>query len=154
MKKIFGLIIVICIVFSLAGCSSQTKNWQLIEFSDYGTMKIPSEWSCFVQDGIYYIMNGESPVMISYRGRGIGEKESNLYFDDFQYIDFVTSAVLSNGPIYGKAKYQYNNAEIERYYLNLGEKPNGDIELDFIVWDTKVEKDLLIDIAKTFAYFD
>ncbi len=42
-----------------------------------------------------------------------------MYYQGFEWVDFITSAVNSYGAIYGKAQYLYEGQIIERYYLNL-----------------------------------
>lgn len=147
MKKVICFIFIIFTVI-LCSCSSDTDNWKTICIENCGTMKIPNNWTFFIENDIMYIMDGKNPVMISCERTG--KKESNLYFTDYQYIDFISSAVLSNDPIYGKAKYLYKGEEIERYYLNLGETIHDEEIVEFVVWEQKMSEETLIKIAKTF----
>lgn len=147
MKK-FLMVIMVMILF-LSACSSETENWKVVEIKGCGIIKIPNEWDCFVQDDVIYIMEDEKPKMISYKRTD--QNESNAYYTNFKYIDFTTSAVLSNSAIYGKAKYLYLDKEIERFYLDLGETTSGEW-IEFLVWDETVSEELLISIAKTFVH--
>ena len=145
MKKTCLFIITI-LVLILCGCSSETDGWKTIYIPKCGTIKIPAEWDYYVENETMYIMKNESPIMISYQRTG--ETESNSYFSSFRYIDTITSAVLSNSAIYGKAKYSYLDDEIERYFLNLGSIKE---EYEFLVWNEEIDKELLVKIAKTFV---
>ena len=147
MKKTCLFIITI-LVLILCGCSSETDGWKTIYIPKCGTIKIPAEWDYYVENETMYIMKNESPIMISYQRTG--ETESNSYFSSFRYIDTITSAVLSNSAIYGKAKYSYLDDEIERYYLYLS-SPHDDVYIEFVVWDEEIDKDFLVKIAKTFV---
>lgn len=145
MKKMCLFIITI-LVLILCGCSSETDGWKTIYIPKCGTIKIPPEWDYYVENETMYIMKNESPIMISYNITE--ETYSNSYFSDFRYIDTITSAVLSNSAIYGKAKYSYLDDEIERYFLNLGSIKE---EYEFLVWNEEIDKELLVKIAKTFV---
>lgn len=112
-------------------------------------MKIPDEWNFFVEDGIMYITDGENPIMISCKRTG--ENESNLYIKDYKYVKFISSAVLSNGVIYGKAKYLYKNTTIELYYLDLGCTHNDEELVEFVVWNQEISEGFLISLAKNFV---
>lgn len=145
MKKVFAVILVL--IMFLSACSSKTEDWKIVNIKNCGTIKIPNEWDSFVQDDVIYIMQDENPKMISYMRSE--QNESNAYFSNFKYIEMITSAVLSNNAIYGKAKYLYLDKEIERFYLDLGGTTGEWIE--FLVWDETVSEKLLISIAKTFV---
>ncbi len=145
MKKV--CILLILTIFILCGCSSDTDNWKTVNIEKWGTVKIPNDWEYYVEDEIIYIVKNEVPIMISYDRSG--EIQSNSYFSDFKYIDFLDSAVLSNSAIYGKAKYYYSGKEIEKYYLHLSGDAD-DASVGFIVWNNNIDKELLIKIAQTF----
>ena len=70
--------------------------------------------------------------MISYAKTEMQGRQSNFFISDFEYVDMITSAVLSDGPIYGKAKYLYLDEGIERYCLDFDEIKDGK-EMGFIV---------------------
>ncbi len=148
MRKNICFILIVSILL-LYGCASSTKNWKKVDIEDCGTLKIPNEWTFRVENNIMYIVNGEKPIMISCKRTG--ESESNLYFNDYKYIEFINSSVLSNGPIYGKAQYLYKSTPIELYYLNLGYTLNDEELVEFVVWDQEISEEFLIIIAKTFV---
>ncbi len=141
-------LIMIALVLLLCGCSSETDDWEILNIEGCGTFRIPNYWEHSFQDGEIYIMSNEKPIMISYERTG--KSETNSFFSNFKYVDLSTSSVLSNGAIYGKAKYSYLDKEIERYYLNFGETKDGKL-IEFLVWDTDVDEEFLIKIAKTFT---
>lgn len=146
MKRCF--LFVIALTLLLCGCFSETDDWKILNIEGCGTFRIPNYWEYSFQDEAIYITSNEKPIMISYERTG--KSESNSFFSDFKYVDISTSAVLSNGAIYGKAKYSYMDKEIERYYLNFGETKDGQL-IEFLVWDKDVNEELLIKIAKTFT---
>lgn len=150
MKKNICFILVISMLL-LCGCTSSTENWKEIDIADCGTLKIPDEWTFLIENGIMYIIDGDKPIMISCKRTG--ENESNLYFSDYKYVEFISSSVLSNGPIYGKAKYLYEDSPIELYYLDLGYTLHDDELIEFVVWDQEISEDFLINIAKTFVSY-
>lgn len=132
----------------LCGCSSILKcEWQTIAMNNCGTMKIPANWTYFVEDGVMYILNDKNePAMISYDVSK--ESNSNRYIKDFQLIEWISNEVLSNEPMLGRAKYRHGDDEIVRYFLNL--TTNSDDDVEFIVWDEEITKEMLVAIAKTF----
>lgn len=146
MKKCFVVVTILGLL--LCGCSSETDDWKILNIEECGTIQIPNDWEYSFRDGIIYITSNEKPIMISYERTG--KSETNYFFSNFKYVDISTSAVLSNGAIYGKAKYYYLDNEIERYYLNLGETKNGEL-VEFLVWDKDMNEQLLLKIAKTFT---
>ena len=101
LKKCF--VIVITFILFLCSCSSETDDWKEVKIEKCGTIKIPNHWTFLIEDEIMYILENETPIMISYQRTG--ESQSNSYVSDFKYIEFTTSAVFSNSAIYGKAKY-------------------------------------------------
>ena len=148
MRKIICFFLAISVLLG-CGCKSNTENWQKIHIENCGTLKIPPEWNFFTEDGVMYIMDGEKPIMITCKRTG--ESESNLYYNDYKYVGFITSAVFSNGVIYGKAEYLYNNNYIELYYLDLGSIRSDAETIEFAVWDQGMSEELLISIARSFV---
>ena len=151
MKKIICFILIVSLLL-LCSCNLDTKNWKKVYIQNCGTLKIPNEWTFFIENDIMYITEEEKPIMISCKRSG--DNESNLYFNDYQYVEFISSAVLSNGPIYGRAKYIYKNNTIELYYLDLGPTRNDGELIEFVVWDEGISEEFLIKLAKTFVADD
>ena len=142
MKKIICLIISFSMLI-LCGCSSDTDDRRELTIAGCGTVKIPATWNAFEKDGIVYVTENDTPIMITTKCSG--EKESNMYYKDYIYVDFISSAVLSNGVIYGKCKCIYNDRTVELYYLDLNSN------VCFLVWNQSIDKDTIVKIAKTFA---
>ena len=142
MKRIISLVLSLTLLL-LIGCASDTADWKQINIEDCGTIKIPSQWDVVVEDDIIYITENEKPIMITTKRSG--ERESNLYYKDYVYVDFISSAVLSNGVIYGRCKCIYDNKTVEMYYLSL------DSGIVFLVWNQEITKDTVVKIAKTFV---
>ena len=132
----------------LFGCVPDTEDWQTIYIEKIGTIKLPNEWIFYAEDGIMYIVDGEKPVMFS--AKRISENQSNAYYEDYQYVGFVSSIGLSNGAIYGKLKYQYDDEKTEVYYLNLSSVKNRE-QIEFVVLDWEMSEGLIDKIAKTFV---
>lgn len=141
---VISILVVVCICY-MFGCPEKHTDWQTVYFIDCGTMKIPPEWQMISEEGRIYILNQEgNPVLIQYHGTG--EPETCRYFSDMKYVDFITSAGLSNSAIYGREIYLCGNQKKEYLYVDL----LGDSSIHFIVWDENLSQKELIDIASTF----
>ena len=150
MKKIFFVFL----IFSLLLCScssSPPDDWQTICIENCGTMKIPKEWTVLVEDDLMYIMNGEKPVMVFSNTKD--NKGYNKYWGEYEYIE-ITARIrrLSKFTECFKAKYKYDDIVVERYLLHLRCRWHEHTLYRFIVLDTEISEELLIQIAETFVW--
>ena len=142
MKRILFTLLVFVLCVMLTGCFTSYIGWQNVELYSNITLRMPMGWSSFVEEDLIYILNENSePVMIEFKE--VGVSESNKYYKDFVYEDFITSNVNSNGVIYGKAKIRYENNCLQLDYMFC----NG---IDFIVWDKTLPQDVLVKISKSY----
>lgn len=142
MKRILFTLLVFVLCVMLTGCFTSYICWQNVELYSNITLRMPMGWSSFVEEGLIYILNENSePVMIEFKE--VGVSESNKYYKDFVYEDFITSNVNSNGVIYGKAMIRYENNCLQLDYMFC----NG---IDFIVWDKTLPQDVLVKISKSY----
>lgn len=142
---VFFLIIAMVIFSIIKNHISAYEGWKTIVIEDCGSMMIPGDWEYTVEDDISYIFDEEGqPVMIEWQ---TGQQTiSNKYYDNYIYMNTITSAVLSNSVIYGKQRMWHEDEEKELMYMKLA----GDDELEFIVWDTSLSSKELKKIANTF----
>ena len=146
------LIIIVC----LCAHNNYYNGWKIIDIDSYGTLKIPDEWTAFEEDGKIYILNDKlEPAMIqtfSISGMDDNEEgivESNKYFDEIINVKTLSSAVLSNGAIYGETLIKKNNTEFKHYYIEIGYEK----AITLIIWDTSLSKDVVRKIANSFEMY-
>lgn len=148
-----GWILILSLLMT-CGCSDATKNWSTADLGNCGTIKLPDNWTIEQKNDRYYIFNDDSSLVMaqSFSYCGIednqeGQPESNNYYT-IQNLKCLTSAVLSNGAIYGTFKSIKDGAECEMLFLELGY--DGDTIL-FVVDSSKIDIDYLKQIANTFV---
>ena len=119
-------------------------------------MKIPEEWRMFGKDGRFYIVDVEDrPIMIQTYSYYCwfdydvdqGETESNEYYEDVTYIEYIASVTISNGATYGEVLVEHENERTPRYYLHLGYEK----VVYLVIWDETMDEEMLADIADTFV---
>ncbi len=145
------------LVFVFSGCNLYNYDgWQNVEIENCGTFSIPGNWSYFIEDDKYHFVDENSnPMMIqTYSFAGFdeneqGQKESNAFFEEVQCLQTLSSAVLSNGSIYGKVQMLCNGQESEKFYINLDTEDGSAIL--FIFWDNSIDKDMVEKIANSFV---
>ena len=153
MKKIVCILLLLSL--SLCGCLPEypreyklPANWKDVFVEGWGTFAVPATWEYSVEDGIMCFTKNGKPVMISYEE--FKGEEFITYSSDFEYIDTITSAIFSNGAVYGRKEYLYQGKKIERCFL---EVENGEIEyhtMHFIIWDTSVTMKTVEKMAQLF----
>lgn len=150
--KFVGLLMIIVCV--LLGCSSDiSEDWKDVIIDGSGTLSVPYNWQCFEEQGYTYIVDSNgTPMMVqSYSFAGIddgseGVAESNKYAENVQSIKLLTSAVLSNGAIYGKMFISCNGKTHERFYIDI----TGEVSMQFIVWSESIDEKMVKTIAKSY----
>lgn len=154
MKRIMVVIFILTAVLSFPGCSfSEYEGWQTVNIDDCGGIKIPGEWVYYEHDGLIYITDaGQNPIMIqtnSYCGinKNPGITESNVFFESVTSLQLLSSAVYSNGAVYGKMLMQNGDTRTENYYLSIGYDRN----VDLVVWDERVDIVTVKLIAQSFV---
>lgn len=157
MKKLFfhsiGLILMFALLMT-CGCADATKTWTTAELGNCGTIKLPEDWTIEQKNDRYYIFNDDSSLVMaqSFSYCGIedyqkGVPESNDYYT-IQNLKYLTSAVLSNGAIYGTIRSIKDGTECEMLFLEFAY--HGDTIM-FVVDNTKIDIDYLKQIANTFV---
>ena len=157
MKKLTYKIVAFTLLLSMlfvCGCADATKSWAVVELENYGTLKLPENWTLKQSDGRYYIFDDtSSPVMIQTLSKcGIkdyqsGRVETNDYYT-IRNLKCLSSEVLSNGAVYGTFKSIKNDVECEVPFLELG---SGGDTVTFVVDSTKINMEYLKQIAGTFV---
>lgn len=159
MKKALVFIVIFSLVLPiLVGCSAiNTSGWQTIEIPNCGTLQLPADWSYYEKDGLVYILDhAQNPVMIQTKsypdvdGRIPGATESNDFFTEVTNLQILTSAVFSNGAIYGTYLTEHNGNQSEKLFLSIGYIRT----IDLLVWDETMDEEMLKTIANTFVSAD
>lgn len=157
-KSVIFACILSLLVPILSGCVQwETRGWQTVEIQDCGTLRLPSDWTCYEKGGLIYIVNhARRPVMIettsspSADGRIPGDTEANDFFADITNLRHLTSAVFSNGAIYGTYLTEHQGQQSEKLYLNIG----YDRSITLLVWDDTMSESMLKTVAQTFVAAD
>lgn len=124
--------------------TSQYEDWQTVEIKECGTMKIPGEWSWFTEDGTLYILDENAePVMIQCHNYATGVRESNKYYKNYKYLEFLSNKCLSNGAFPIVCKFLHEDEVLELRLINLG-------DVILIVWKTDLQEDIFDRIVKSF----
>lgn len=155
MKKTITIKLLCAIIIVFTACStSQYDGWKTINIDNCGALKIPEEWLFYEENGFIYFTDVDAnPIMIqtfSYSGideNQHGKEESNKFFSKVINIKTLTSAVLSNGAIYGKALVEKDDCESEKYYLELGYER----KILLIIWEETLNDELVKKIARSFV---
>lgn len=156
MKKTLVFIVISSLfLLIVAGCAAEkTSGWQTIEIPDCGTLKIPPDWTYYENEGWIYILDhAQKPAMIQTKsfpgvdGRTPGETESNDFFTEVTNLRLLTSAVFSNGAIYGSYLTEHNGNQSEEFFLEIG----YDRHVTLLVWDETMDEAMLKTIAHTFV---
>ncbi len=161
MKKTFASrILILVLTLSLllpvlTGCiDAKTLRWQKVALENCGTLKLPPDWVCYKKDGLVYILDGsQRPVMIQTQcwadpDGNHADPESNDFYQNVTNLRILTSAVFSNGAIYGTYLTEHNGSTSTKYYLHIG-YPSI---IRLLVWDKTIDEEMLITIAKTFEH--
>ena len=155
------LILVIFVLFVLKSFFPERfenySDWKTVVINDCGSFKIPNEWELCEQNENFYIADKKSnPIFIQSYSYAMyedsleyepGKEETNKFFNKLVNIKLLESAILSNGATYGKTLVLKDGEESERLYLDIGYNMN----VLFIVWDDKVNSELLKKIAMSFV---
>jgi hypothetical protein len=151
-KKTVLSILLLTFVMSVVGCSEQSKELRKVEVKECGTFEVSMEWNSYENNGYIYIVNSElKPIMIrSFSFSGIddnqqGKSELNDFFA-VQNLTTISSQVLSNGAVFGKAILLKNGIQVERLFLEIGCERRA----LFIVWDESIDLVSLEEIASSF----
>lgn len=152
MKKTVLSILLLSLIMSVFGCSERSKESRKVEIKECGTFEVSMDWNLYENDVYTYIVNSESkPIMIqTFSFSGIddnqqGKSESNDFFA-VQNLKTISSQVLSNGAVFGKAILLKNEIQVERLFLEIGCERRA----MFIVWDESIDLVSLEEIASTF----
>lgn len=145
------------LVFLIAGtgCSAYDYDgWVSLSIDSCGTLKIPAEWTSYEKDGFLYIVDEEKkPIMIethSYSGpekNDQGATETNDFYGSLTNLRILSSAVLSNGAIYGKVLMKRGELQTQNFFLELGSSRR----ILLIIWDDTIDENMVTKIAASFV---
>ena len=153
MKKIFLLLILICLIFT--GCNKYDySDWKLVKIPGCGTIMVPNTWNLDVKEDYYYILNENSDAVMvqtysyaSFESSKYYEKgimESNPIKGQIQSVKYLSSQVLDNSASFGKILINEGNVEKERYYLSLSAT---NVCVEFLFFDENLDDDFIEKIA-------
>ena len=158
------LLILICFIIflyysdglgSICGMYNYSK-WKTIYIEDCGKLKIPEEWSYFVEeDKVYIIDEEQKPVMIetfSYPGPSDwehGEMDENKYYSEIVSLVCLQSQVFSNSAVCGTYLMEVDGEKTKKYFLSL-ENEDSTVINDLIVWDPTIDLKQVKKIAQSF----
>lgn len=158
MKLLIAVLLVILVICSMVGCSRYNyEGWKEISIRNIGTLKIPSEWACYEEDGkLYFVDENQIPAMIEthsycsgFEGDSPGDVDSNRFFDNYRCLRHISSTVFSNGAVYGEYLIEINSNQHQYYFLDLG----GEETISLIIWDDTIDIEFVKKIAWSAVLF-
>ena len=158
MKKIvFILFIILCIASS--GCNITNDSLQEIQIKNYGTIKVPEDWTLTEHDWLLYLSNKsinsqdekiyfiQSNSVSGIEEGDVGIVETNILCNKFQNILTTKYQVLSNSASYGECKTLVDDEEEHKFFFELSA---NDSHLQFVCWDENINIETIKKIANSY----
>ena len=105
------------------------RNWQTSQIDRCGTLKIPEEWVVYQEKGRIYVTDEKNNLVLIQTN----DEDEEILFE------LLNSVTLSNSATYGEGFVEADGEKSENYYISLPAR-NENGEIDFIVWDTTINK--------------
>ena len=153
-NNLFSLILLLLCVSILNSCAYKTETNVTVELMNAGTIVVPGENTTVVYnpDNTVSIFFNEELMMIGYSEVLEGRMKDSQH-DSIELKEYVSSSVFSNNMIYGKAVFEVDGEEIERYYLSTTNLIGDELhEYIIIVWSNSMDSKAVEDIAKSFIH--
>lgn len=160
MKKIILILTILFICIGFCGCTN-FYGWYLMSLPGYGTMSVPEQWTCYIDNGYIYVDDeNATPIMFqtaSCSGYEVGAEgivDSNKYFDNIQAIQCLSDCGFSNGVVCGKETVLADGQASEKYYITIDLYDDINSNIELIVWDESIDKHILEKMAWSFREYD
>ncbi len=131
------------------------SDWQEVVMEGFGTIKVPKEWSCSVEDGFVYLFvddNGNrKDVLVQYNG----ENNVNNYFSDIEIIRTVQGGIVySNGQGFSKKEIRYKDGSCQEVFVLDFVRDTDLKQVYFYCFDSSITKSTISKIAQSYNKYD
>jgi len=166
MRLLTSIVTILICIFVFVLCIAIVKGtfpeifedyakWDIINIKNYGTVKIPCNWSVIDNNGFIVFIDERKEVIAVQVGIGEIDRDSKRYvmneFYKFIFIECIYSEVFSNSATYAKYTCEYNE-NIDDLFIIGFNTPRYESSIAFI--DKSIGEDIVRKIAISLSPYD